>query len=108
MPFHIASSPSAVNFEAIAIELENQNKELKRQLESVIQINKRMQLFKTEDKPSFDIKSIPCFRCDGAILGVQVCQRCQGTGKVDPNYEGFILNLIDYYISKKLLVNDEN
>jgi len=73
MPFHIASSPSSVNFEAIAIELENQNKELKRQLESVMQINKRMQLFKTEEKKSFDVKSIPCFRCDGAILGLSVC-----------------------------------
>ena len=30
------------------------------------------------------------------------CKRCGGTGKVDDEHEAFILNLISYYIEKRL------
>lgn len=68
MPFNIASS--TVNLELMVHELENQNKELKRQTERLMQINRKMNLFKSQGEYQFDVRMIPCFKCDNSILGV--------------------------------------
>ena len=66
------------------------------------QINKSMEVFKAETRDPKDVDSIPCFKCKNDEKKRKLCERCRGTGLVDTQHEAFMLNLINYYIEKKL------